>query len=86
MHRVEEIEILQGSFGTSRVCRSIASVRTAAGPKVYIQASLHADETPAMLAAHHLLQRLVAAERAAKCSARSSSCPSRTQSDWRSGC
>jgi uncharacterized protein len=64
MHRVEEIEILQGSFGTSRILQVHRFGGTAAGPKVYIQASLHADETPAMLAAHHLLQRLVAAERA----------------------
>jgi len=35
-----------------------------ARPKAYLQASLHADETPAMMAAHHLLQRLEAADRA----------------------
>jgi len=28
------------------------------GPKIYIQASLHADELPGMLVAHHLRQRL----------------------------
>ena len=64
MHRVEEIEILQGSFGTSRRLQVHRFGEEAAGPKVYIQASLHADETPAMLAAHHLLQRLIAADRA----------------------
>ena len=32
-----------------------------ARPKAYIQASLHADETPGMLVAHHLLRRLDAA-------------------------
>lgn len=32
------------------------------GPKAYLQASLHADETPAMLVAHHLLRLLLAAE------------------------
>jgi predicted deacylase len=64
MHRVEEIEILQGSFGTSRRLQVHRFGAETAEPKVYIQASLHADETPAMLAAHHLLQRLVAADRA----------------------
>jgi predicted deacylase len=33
-----------------------------AGPKVAIQASLHADEIPAMLVAHHLRRRLAALE------------------------
>jgi uncharacterized protein len=32
------------------------------GPKIYIQAGLHADEAPGMLAAHHLRQRLTALE------------------------
>jgi uncharacterized protein len=64
MHRVEEIEILQGSFGTSRRLQVHRFGAETAEPKVYIQASLHADETPAMLAAHHLLQRLMAADRA----------------------
>ncbi len=33
-----------------------------AGPKAYLQASLHADETPAMMAAHHLLRLLEEAD------------------------
>ncbi|WP_020592575.1 succinylglutamate desuccinylase/aspartoacylase family protein [Kiloniella laminariae] len=33
------------------------------GKKTYIQAALHADETPAMAAAHHLLQRLEEADK-----------------------
>ncbi|MBF9235414.1 succinylglutamate desuccinylase/aspartoacylase family protein [Microvirga alba] len=64
MHKVEEIEILQGSFGTSRRLQVHRFGDETAGPKVYIQAALHADETPAMLAAHHLLQRLIAADKA----------------------
>ena len=32
------------------------------GRKVYIQASLHADELPGMLVAHHLRQKLLALE------------------------
>lgn len=38
--------------------------RPGARPKAYLQASLHADETPAMLVQHHLLQLLDAADRA----------------------
>lgn len=36
--------------------------RKGSGQKAYIQASLHADETPAMMAAHHLLQLLERAD------------------------
>ncbi|MCB8820371.1 succinylglutamate desuccinylase/aspartoacylase family protein [Microvirga rosea] len=37
-----------------------------AGPKVYIQAGLHADETPGPLTAHHLRQRLSSLEEAGR--------------------
>src|ERR671920_417704 len=33
-----------------------------ARPRIYIQASLHADEIPGMIAAHHLRERLTALE------------------------
>ena len=33
-----------------------------ARPKAYFQAAIHADEIPALLAAHHLIRRLMAAE------------------------
>jgi predicted deacylase len=36
--------------------------REGARPKAYVQAGLHADEAPGMLAAHHLRQRLAALE------------------------
>lgn len=64
MHRVEEIDLLQGSFGTSRCLQVHRFGEETAGPKIYIQASLHADEAPAMLVAHHLLQRLISADQA----------------------
>jgi predicted deacylase len=64
MHQVDEIEILPGNFGTSRRLQVHRFGADDQGPKVYVQASLHADETPAMLAAHHLLHRLAAADRA----------------------
>lgn len=37
-----------------------------AGPKVFIQGSLHADEVPGMLVTHHLRQRLLALEAAGR--------------------
>jgi len=36
--------------------------KSGARPKAYLQASIHADEVPAMMAAHHLLRLLDAAE------------------------
>src|SRR3712207_2406631 len=33
-----------------------------ARPKVYVQAALHADEIPGMIAAHHLRERLIGLE------------------------
>jgi predicted deacylase len=48
--------------GTQRSLVSLHFGRPGSGPKAYIQASLHADEVPAMLAAHHLRPRLAALE------------------------
>ncbi|WP_374565237.1 succinylglutamate desuccinylase/aspartoacylase family protein [Ideonella sp.] len=50
-------ELVSLHFGTSHA-------RPGAGPKVYIQASLHADEVPSMLVAHHLRSRLAALDAA----------------------
>ena len=47
-----------------------------ARPLVYVQASLHADEIPGMIAAHHLRERLTALRPRAGSRARSSWCPS----------
>lgn len=46
------------SPGTRRELTSLHFGTAASGPKAYVQASLHADEVPAMLVAHHLRQRL----------------------------
>lgn len=51
------------ALGTQRQLTSLAFGRAGAGPKAYIQASLHADELPGMLVAHHLRGLLKAAER-----------------------
>lgn len=52
------------SLGSARTVTSLHFGVAGARPKVYIQASLHADELPGMLVAHHLRQRLQAAEQA----------------------
>lgn len=48
--------------GTTRALSVLRFGKEGAGPKAYIQASLHADELPGMLVAHHLRQQLVALE------------------------
>jgi predicted deacylase len=53
--------LLGASLGTRRELISL-HYGSAAGPKVYIQASLHADELPGMLVAHHLRRELDALE------------------------
>ena len=52
--------------GTQRQLVSLHYGQPGRGPKVYIQASLHADEIPGMLVAHHLRQRLQALEDAGR--------------------
>ena len=48
--------------GTTHTLRSLHFGTPGRGPKAFIQASLHADEAPGMLVAHHLRQRLAALE------------------------
>ena len=58
---------LKGSpLGTRREIVSFHYGPLDTGRKVYVQASLHADELPGMLVAHHLRQRLAALEAAGK--------------------
>ena len=52
------------SAGTSRTLRSLHFGSAGSGMKAYIQASLHADEVPAMLVAQHLKNALEALEAA----------------------
>lgn len=54
--------LLSPSLGTQRQLWSRHYGATGSGPKVYIQASLHADELPGMLVAHELSGLLEAAE------------------------
>lgn len=48
--------------GTTRALSVLRFGKEGAGPKAYIQASLHADELPGMLVAHHLRLQLAALE------------------------
>lgn len=50
------------SLGTQRTLTSFHYGPAGRGEKVYVQASLHADELPGMLVAHHLRRRLDALE------------------------
>jgi predicted deacylase len=50
------------SLGTQRSLTSLHFGPAGSGRKIYLQASLHADELPGMLVAHHLRQLLLQAE------------------------
>jgi predicted deacylase len=54
----EHIALLSPSPGTQRHLLVHRYGRRGARPKAYLQASIHADETPAMLVAHHLMRLL----------------------------
>jgi predicted deacylase len=56
------------SLGRQTTVTSLHFGTPGARPKVYLQASLHAEELPGMLVAHHLRQRLQAAEAAGQIS------------------
>ncbi|WPO99028.1 M14 family metallopeptidase [Pseudomonas sp. HR96] len=63
-HRIHDL--LAPVPGTARQIHSFHYGPQNAGGKVYIQASLHADELPGMLVAYHLRQRLGELEAAGK--------------------
>jgi predicted deacylase len=56
--------LISPACGTSRSLSSLHFGTPGSGPKVYIQASLHADELPGMLVIHHLRQHLQTAQAA----------------------
>ena len=60
--RIERISLGSMSPGTERHLLAHRYGRIGARPKAYLQASIHADEIPAMMAAHHLIRLLDAAE------------------------
>ena len=63
MQRIDH-PLLCGSLGSHRTLTSFHFGQPATGLKIYIQASLHAEELPGMLVAHHLRAQLEAAEAA----------------------
>ncbi len=60
--RRETHHLLSASLGSQRLLHSLHFGADSARPKVYIQGSLHAEELPGMLTAHHLRALLEAAE------------------------
>jgi hypothetical protein len=61
-HRIERLPLGAGTPGTRREVMLHRFGTPGARPKAYFQAAIHADEIPALLAAHHLVRRLMAAE------------------------
>ena len=53
MQRIDH-PLLSPSLGSQRSLSSLHFGKAGSGPKIYIQASLHAEELPGMLVAHHL--------------------------------
>ncbi|WP_422365363.1 succinylglutamate desuccinylase/aspartoacylase family protein [Pelagibius sp.] len=60
--RTETLPLLTATPGTSRQLTVHRFGSPGARPKAYLQASLHADETPGLLVQHHLHRLLAAAE------------------------
>lgn len=63
MQRIDH-PLLTGSLGSHKTLTSFHFGTRGCGPKIYLQASLHAEELPGMLVAHHLRALLEAAEAA----------------------
>ncbi|QHE86163.1 succinylglutamate desuccinylase/aspartoacylase family protein [Hydrogenophaga sp. BPS33] len=61
-----EYPLLSASLGHQKTLVGFRYGTPGARPKAYIQASLHAEELPGMLVAHHLRQSLEAAETAGR--------------------
>jgi uncharacterized protein len=60
--RTETHTLPSATPGTRQELISLHYGQPGTGPKVYLQAALHADEVPGMLVAYHLRQRLAALE------------------------
>jgi predicted deacylase len=61
--KIERISLGSMSPGTERHLLVHRYGKSGARPKAYLQASIHADEIPAMMAAHHLIRLLDEAEK-----------------------
>ncbi len=62
-YRRDVVELLSPTPGTQQSLVLHGFGQPGARPRAYIQASIHADETPAMMAAHHLLELLAEADK-----------------------
>lgn len=62
-HEVARIPLVTMSPGTERRLTVHRFGAAGARPKAYLQAGTHADEIPGLLVLHHLLRRLIAADR-----------------------
>ena len=60
--QIHQHALLSPALGTQRTLTSLHFGHPGSGQKSYIQASLHADELPGMLVAHHLRGLLEAAD------------------------
>lgn len=58
-HTVEKISLKSPSPGTARFLTVHRFIGTKSGPKVYLQAALHADEWPGLITLQHLLQHFI---------------------------
>src|SRR3546814_14407 len=61
--RSDRLPLLSGSPGTARELVVHRFGQAAARPKIYLEAALHADETPGLLGLHHLYGLLEEADR-----------------------
>ena len=62
--QIQKHLLLSPAPGTQRELLSLHYGQPGSGLKAYLQASLHADEMPGMLVAHHLRSKLDALEAA----------------------
>lgn len=63
-HSVERIALKSSAPGTERFLTVHRFGTPGARPKAYLQAALHADEWPGLMALHHLIPKLAAADAA----------------------
>lgn len=63
-HAVERIALKSSAPGTERFLTVHRFGTPGARPKAYLQAALHADEWPGLMALHHLIPKLAAADAA----------------------
>ncbi|QGZ65635.1 succinylglutamate desuccinylase/aspartoacylase family protein [Paraburkholderia acidisoli] len=65
-HTIEHLPLMRSSPGAARHLKVHRFGEAGARPKVYVQAALHANETPGLLIAHHLVAQLQEADRAGR--------------------